>query len=483
MEQTQLQAVWEQILTKMKETLAESAFKWFKSVKPLSLTDDGFVLSVQNDLVKDWITSHYLTIVEDAVSAVLGSKHKVSFQVVPEAQPEPEPAKQEAAKEEETAASHSSSRKKEDPNQGSLFQDQPPAPVDNGDMHIVAPGDRSSLNPKYTFETFVVGSGNRFAHAAALSVATDPAHSYNPLFIYGGVGLGKTHLMHAVGNFIREHDPSKRILYIPGETFTNELISAIQQGRNIQFRNRFRSVDVLMVDDIQFIAGKESTQEEFFHTFNTLHTAGKQIILTSDRPPQEIARLEDRLKSRFAWGLTCDIKKPDVETRIAILREKARQENITMDEDVYEAIATRVESNIRELEGSLTRLVAYAQLTNRPITVQLCEEALHDIFAKKVRKEVTAQVIMQAVANYYSITVDDLIRPTRRREIAVPRQIAMYITRDLTNLSLPQIGQVFGNRDHTTVLHGCNQIANAIKNDPSMASVVNDLKEIIVDNK
>ena len=341
----------------------------------------------------------------------------------------------------------------------------------------------AQLNPKYTFDTFVVGSGNRFAHAAALSVATDPAHSYNPLFIYGGVGLGKTHLMHAVGNFIREHDPSKRILYIPGETFTNELISAIQQGRNIQFRNRFRSVDVLMVDDIQFIAGKESTQEEFFHTFNTLHTAGKQIILTSDRPPQEIARLEDRLKSRFAWGLTCDIKKPDVETRIAILREKARQENITMDEDVYEAIATRVESNIRELEGSLTRLVAYAQLTNRPITVQLCEEALHDIFAKKVRKEVTAQVIMQAVANYYSITVDDLIRPTRRREIAVPRQIAMYITRDLTNLSLPQIGQVFGNRDHTTVLHGCNQIANAIKNDPSMASVVNDLKEIIVDNK
>ncbi len=340
-----------------------------------------------------------------------------------------------------------------------------------------------ALNPKYTFDTFVVGSGNRFAHAAALAVATDPAHAYNPLFIYGGVGLGKTHLMHAVGNFIHENDPSKRILYIPGETFTNELISAIQQGRNLQFRTRFRSVDVLMVDDIQFIAGKESTQEEFFHTFNTLHTAGKQIILTSDRPPQEIARLEDRLKSRFAWGLTCDVKKPDVETRIAILREKARQDNLVMDDEVFEAIATRVESNIRELEGSLTRLVAYAQLTNRPITVQLCEEALHDIFAKKVRREVTAQVIMQTVANYYSITVDDLIRPTRRREIAVPRQIAMYITREMTNLSLPQIGQVFGNRDHTTVLHGCNQIASAVKDNPSMANVVNDIKEMIVENK
>ena len=336
---------------------------------------------------------------------------------------------------------------------------------------------------EYSFETFVVGSGNSLAHAAAWAVANNPAKSYNPLFMYGGSGLGKTHLIYAICGKIRQNHPDYKLLYVKGEEFANELILAIRNGTTAEFKEKYRQADLLAVDDIQFIAGKESTQEEFFHTFNTLHTAGKQIILTSDRPPQEIARLEDRLKSRFAWGLTCDIKKPDVETRIAILREKARQENITMDEGVYEAIATRVESNIRELEGSLTRLVAYAQLTNRPITVQLCEEALHDIFAKKVRKEVTAQVIMQAVANYYSITVDDLIRPTRRREIAVPRQIAMYITRDLTNLSLPQIGQVFGNRDHTTVLHGCNQIANAIKNDSSMASVVNDLKEIIVDNK
>ena len=336
---------------------------------------------------------------------------------------------------------------------------------------------------EYTFETFIEGSSNKFACAACRYVAKEPAKNYNPLFIYGNSGLGKTHLLNAIGHELKKNFPDKDIIYVKGDQFANELIEAIRAGTTVSFREKYRKADALLIDDIQFIAGKESTQEEFFHTFNTLHTAGKQIILTSDRPPQEIARLEDRLKSRFAWGLTCDIKKPDVETRIAILREKARQENITMDEDVYEAIATRVESNIRELEGSLTRLVAYAQLTNRPITVQLCEEALHDIFAKKVRKEVTAQVIMQAVANYYSITVDDLIRPTRRREIAVPRQIAMYITRDLTNLSLPQIGQVFGNRDHTTVLHGCNQIANAIKNDPSMASVVNDLKEIIVDNK
>ncbi|MBQ8202152.1 MAG: chromosomal replication initiator protein DnaA [Clostridia bacterium] len=341
-----------------------------------------------------------------------------------------------------------------------------------------------ALNPKYTFDTFVVGSGNRFAHAASLAVAEAPAQAYNPLFIYGGVGLGKTHLMHAIGHFIQEQDPAKRILYIPGETFTNELISAIQQNRNIQFRNRFRNVDVLMVDDIQFIAGKESTQEEFFHTFNTLHTAGKQIILTSDRPPHEIARLEERLRSRFAWGLIADIKKPDVETRIAILREKARQENINVDNGVLENIAAHIDSNIRELEGSLTRLVAYANLTGKPLTVQLCNEALRDLFVSQTRKEVTPQLIMQTVADYYSITVNDLIRQTRRREITVPRQIAMYLTREMTNLSLPQIGQVFGNRDHTTVLHGCNQVAANMKDEATgMTNVINDIKTLITEGK
>ncbi len=341
-----------------------------------------------------------------------------------------------------------------------------------------------ALNPKYTFDTFVVGSGNRFAHAASLAVAESPAKAYNPLFIYGGVGLGKTHLMHAIGHFIQEQDPAKRILYTPGENFTNELISAIQQNRNIQFRNRFRNVDVLMVDDIQFIAGKESTQEEFFHTFNTLHTAGKQIILTSDRPPHEIARLEERLRSRFAWGLIADIKKPDLETRIAILRRKAESENITVADGVLENIATHIDSNIRELEGSLTRLVAYANLTGQPLTVQLCNEALRDLFANQTRKEVTPQVIMQTVADYYSITVNDLIRQTRRREITVPRQIAMYLTREMTNLSLPQIGQVFGNRDHTTVLHGCNQVAANIKDESTgMVSVIADIKNLITEGK
>ena len=341
-----------------------------------------------------------------------------------------------------------------------------------------------ALNPKYTFDTFVVGGGNRFAHAASLAVAEAPAQAYNPLFIYGGVGLGKTHLMHAIGHFILEVDPTKRILYIPGEQFTNELISAIQQNRNIQFRNRFRNVDVLMVDDIQFIAGKESTQEEFFHTFNALHTAGKQIILTSDRPPQEIARLEDRLKSRFAWGLLADIKKPDFETRIAILKRKAEIEHIQVESAILETIASHIDSNIRELEGSLTRLVAYSNLTKKSLSVALCNEALRDLFSTQTRKEVTPQTIMQTVADYYSITVNDLICHSRRREITVPRQIAMYLTREMTNLSLPQIGQVFGNRDHTTVLHGCDKIAAGVKDTASgMANVINDIKNLIAEGK
>ncbi|MBQ2953806.1 MAG: chromosomal replication initiator protein DnaA [Clostridia bacterium] len=341
-----------------------------------------------------------------------------------------------------------------------------------------------ALNPKYTFDTFVVGSGNQFAHAACLAVADCPARAYNPLFIYGGVGLGKTHLMHAIGQFILAADPGKRILYITGEYFTNELIRAIQTNRTIQFRNRFRNVDVLMVDDIQFIAGKESTQEEFFHTFNTLHTAGKQIILTSDRPPQEIARLEERLRSRFGGGLIADVKKPDVETRIAILRRKAESEGIELEDGVLENIATHIDTNIRELEGSLTRLVAYANLTRRPLTVQLVGEALRDLFATQTRREVTPQLIMQTVADYYSITVQDLIRQSRRREITVPRQIAMYLTREMTNLSLPQIGQVFGNRDHTTVLHGCEKIAGQIKeHDSGMERVVGDIRNLIAEGK
>lgn len=335
------------------------------------------------------------------------------------------------------------------------------------------------LNPKYTFDTFVVGSANRFAHAAAVAVAENPAEAYNPLFIHGGVGLGKTHLMHAIGHYVQQQYPEKRLLYVTSETFINELISAIQQGRNTQFRNRFRNVDILMVDDIQFIAGKDSTQEEFFHTFNELFEHGKQIILTSDKPPQDIAKLEERLRSRFAWGLIADIQRPDVETRTAILRAKAISEGVKVPDEVLGLIADHVNSNIRELEGSFNKLVAYSMLVSEPITMDLARVALRDIINGEKRRQITAGMIMQTVCEYFSVTMEDLTSATRKREITVPRQIAMYLTRDLTAMSLPQIGTAFGNRDHTTVLHACSVVSKGIQDSVELAAQVSDLRQMI----
>ena len=346
-----------------------------------------------------------------------------------------------------------------------------PAPVATG------------LNPKYTFDTFVVGNNNRFAHAASLAVAEAPAEAYNPLFIYGGVGLGKTHLMHAIGHYVQKQNPNARLLYITSENFTNDLISAIQQNKNAEFRERFRNVDVLMVDDIQFIAGRDSTQEEFFHTFNALHTSGKQIVMTSDKPPKDIARLEERLCSRFEWGLKVDIKRPDVETRIAILRKKAESENIPVGDDVLQLIAERVDSNIRELEGSLTRLLAYASLSGHPIDQELAEEALKEVFAQKETKRITCQSIQEAVASYYSITVEDLKSQRRSREVAIPRQVAMFLIREMLGMSLPQIGEAFGGRDHTTVMYACQKIQEAMAASPSLSSLVDDIRKLIKDSK
>ncbi len=332
------------------------------------------------------------------------------------------------------------------------------------------------LNPKYTFESFVVGSGNRFAHAAALAVAESPAEAYNPLFIYGGVGLGKTHLMQAIGHFIHQENPDKKILYMTSENFTNELISAIQQKKTYEFREKIRKVDVLMVDDIQFIAGRESTQQEFFNTFNELHNDNKQIILTSDKPPKDIQRLEERLCSRFEWGLVADIQRPDVDTRVAILREKTSQESISVPDDVLQLIAGRIDTNIRELEGCLTRLVAYSNLVKEPITLELCEKALKEIFDQRKQKQVTAELIMQTVSDYYGLTIRDLTGPTRKREVTVPRQIAMYLTREMTGMSLPQIGTVFGGRDHTTVIHSCKTVEANMKVKPNFSALVDDIQ-------
>ena len=341
----------------------------------------------------------------------------------------------------------------------------------------------TNLNPKYTFSTFVVGNNNRFAHAAALAVAEAPASSYNPLFIYGGVGLGKTHLMHAIGNEILRNNKNSKILYVTSEAFTNELINAIKDNTNDQFRNKYRGIDILLIDDIQFIAGKERIQEEFFHTFNTLYESGKQVILSSDKPPKDIPLLEDRLKSRFEWGIIADISNPDYETRLAILRKKAQIDNIIIDDEILSAIATRIDSNIRELEGTLNKLIATASLTsNRQITMEMAEKAINDIVSQQ-EKVISATYIQETVGKYFNVNPKDLKGSKRSNDITFPRQIAMYLCRNVANMSLPQIGKDFGKRDHTTVMHACNKIEKEIKTNSNTKLIVESVKNILLDMK
>lgn len=339
-----------------------------------------------------------------------------------------------------------------------------------------------TLNPKYTFESFVVGNNNRFAHAAALAVAEAPATSYNPLFLYGGVGLGKTHLMHAVGNSILRRNKNYTILYVTSEKFTNQLINSIKDNSNEQFRNKYRNIDVLLIDDIQFIAGKERVQEEFFHTFNALHESGKQIILSSDRPPKDIQLLEDRLKSRFEWGLIADISNPDYETRLAILRKKAQLDNINIDDEILSNIATKIDTNIRELEGALNKLIAKASLTNSPITVSMAEKAIDDIIAQQ-EKVFSAEFIQDTVAKYFKIDIKDLRGSKKANEIAFPRQIAMYLCRNVAQMSLLQIGKDFGKRDHTTVMHACKKIEQDIRESKNTKLIVESITKILKEEK
>ena len=342
--------------------------------------------------------------------------------------------------------------------------------------------NKLSLNPKYTFETFVIGNNNRFAHAAALAVGNEPGNSYNPLFIYGGVGLGKTHLMHAIGNRILENNKYANVLYVTSEKFTNQLINAIKDNKNEAFRNRYRTIDVLLIDDIQFIAGKERIQEEFFHTFNTLYENRKQIIISSDKPPRDIPFLEDRLKSRFEWGLLADISCPDYETRLAILRKKAQDENIVIDDFILSNIANKIDSNIRELEGVFNKIVARASLTHSPITIELAENIINE-FKYENEKVISCDFIKETVAKYFSINKDDLSGNKRSNDIAFPRQIAMYLCRDVANMSYPQIGIDFGGRDHSTVMHACRKIEKEVKEKSNTKLIVESVKNIIVDGK
>ena len=341
----------------------------------------------------------------------------------------------------------------------------------------------STLNPKYTFDSFVVGNNNRFAHAAALAVAEAPATAYNPLFIYGGVGLGKTHLMHAIANEILINNRNANILYVTSEKFTNQLINAIKDNKTEIFRNKYRqNIDVLLIDDIQFIAGKERIQEEFFHTFNTLHESGKQIIISSDRPPKDIKLLEDRLKSRFEWGLIADISNPDYETRLAILRKKAQLDNIIIDDDILCDIATKIDSNIRELEGVLNKLIANASLTNTHITMEMAEKAINDVAINR-EKVLSIDLIQETVAKYFNVTVEELKGVKRSNDITVPRQIAMYLCRNVADLPLTKIGNGFGKRDHTTVIHACNKISKEIQNDMTTKRIVESVKNILLSDK
>ncbi|MDD6380727.1 MAG: chromosomal replication initiator protein DnaA [Lachnospiraceae bacterium] len=344
----------------------------------------------------------------------------------------------------------------------------------------------SNLNEKYTFDTFVVGNNNRFAQNAALAVAETPGKNYNPLYIYGGPGLGKTHLMHAIGNYILQHNPDKKVLYVTSEEFLNEVIESIRSTNNTssmsKFRDKYRKVDVLMIDDIQFIIGKESTQEEFFHTFNTLHSAGKQIVLTSDRPPKEMKTLEARIRSRFEWGLMADIGNPDYETRMAILRKKVEDENISLDDDILNYIATNITTNVREIEGALNKLIAYSNIEHTEITMDIAQQELVNIIAPEKPREITPQLIIEVVADHYDITIDQMTSKNRSKNIAEPRQIAMYLCKQLTDYPLDAIGQLLGGRDHSTIIYGANKVADDYKNNAELKKQIDTIKKKIDPN-
>lgn len=459
-DKTVFDQLWTQILEMMRERMSGPSFEtWFFGTEITSHDPDtGLVrIFVPTTFARNWLVSNYTIIIQNTLTALTEQAFKVEFYT---GQKETSPTNVRTYTEDDGA---SSSLNTSVHSQGRSMPDDPDA----------------KLNPRYTFDNFVIGQSNRFAHAASLAVAEKPAETYNPLFIYGGVGLGKTHLMQAVGNYVRQYNPNVKVRYLSSERFINDFITAIRDNHTGEFRNQYRSVDVLLVDDIQFLANKEQTQEEFFHTFNALHEAGKQIVLSSDRPPREIQTLEDRLRSRFEWGLITDIHAPDLETRIAILQRKARAEGMPLDESVAYFIASQVSSNIRELEGALIRVTAYSSLVNEDITVDLAERALKELIQQDMPKKITINHIQKVVSQHFGVRVDELKAKRRTKDIVIPRQVAMYLSRELTDLSLPKIGDAFGGRDHTTVLHACEKVFSAMKADPALHNTVSRLSEAI----
>jgi len=440
--------LWHAALANIEKKISKPSFDtWLKSTKAHSLQGDLLIITAPNEFARDWLEERYSQLIAGILYEITGEELSVKF-IIPQNQKEAE-------------------------NDVQL----PPKKVKKDDDHGEFP--QGILNQKYTFDTFVIGSGNRFAHAASLAVAEAPAKAYNPLFIYGGVGLGKTHLMHAIGHYVLDHNPAAKVVYLSSEKFTNEFINSIRDNKAENFRNKYRNVDILLIDDIQFLAGKESTQEEFFHTFNALHEESKQIIISSDRPPREIPTLEDRLRSRFEWGLITDITPPDLETRIAILRKKAKAEGLDIPNEVMLYIANQIDSNIRELEGALIRVVAYSSLINKDINADLAAEALKDIIPSSKPKVITILDIQKTVGELFSIKLEDFKAKKRTKSLAFPRQIAMYLSRELTDYSLPKIGEEFGGRDHTTVIHAHEKISKLLQSDAQLQRQMKELHELL----
>ena len=449
-----LAEIWVRCKDKLKESFNEKVFNvWIKPIMPLEVTDTYYKVAVKNDFFKTMLEENYAQVIEGVLAGIMSKNIKLIIETMDNGS-----SGSEAAEEMPAVPA-----KRE---QQQLF---------NENTSVQQP-DESNLNPKYVFETFVIGNSNRFAHAAAQAVANDPAHAYNPLFLYGGVGLGKTHLMHAIGNRIKQNNPSMKVLYTSSEKFTNEIINSIQNKTTEAFRQKYRNIDCLIIDDIQFLKGKEQTQVEFFHTFNALHSANKQIIISSDRPPREIETLEDRLRSRFDQGLTADIQTPDLETRMAILRTKAASDNIVLPTEVITLLATNIATNIREIEGAYNKIVAYTSLMHMPITVETAQKVLSDMGNDIKTRTITYEGIIKVVADHYNVKQDELFNKKRTQNIAFPRQVAMYLCRELADLSYPRIGELFGGRDHTTVIHAYEKISN-FKN--SNLAFQNELQEII----
>ncbi|WP_066160913.1 chromosomal replication initiator protein DnaA [Halalkalibacter krulwichiae] len=441
--------LWDKALAEIEKKVSKPSFEtWLKATKANDIQNDMIIITAPNEFARDWLEDHYAELTSDTIEQLTGARLKPKF-VIPQHEMEedliPDPLPKKQAKNEENGANSS----------------------------------KTMLNDKYMFDTFVIGSGNRFAHAASLAVAEAPAKAYNPLFIYGGVGLGKTHLMHAIGHYVMDHKPDAKVVYLSSEKFTNEFINAIRDNKAVNFRNKYRNVDVLLIDDIQFLAGKEQTQEEFFHTFNALHEESKQIVISSDRPPKEIPTLEDRLRSRFEWGLITDITPPDLETRIAILRKKAKAENLDIPNEVMLYIANQIDTNIRELEGALIRVVAYSSLINQDMNADLAAEALKDIIPNSKPKILTITDIQKLVGEHYHVKLEDFKAKKRTKSVAFPRQIAMYLSRELTDASLPKIGSEFGGRDHTTVIHAHEKISKMLLTDQELQSKVQELIDLL----